>query len=326
MLRSVVLSLAIAACATSLEASAQPDMRSVPVVDPVLQMPAWSLALPAGWTADATMMPGTSCSPVTTPVYRATSADGKAGVYFLPRVDWAWGPAARPGADCLPVHEELSARNYLTSLIRSRGVGYVGDEPVPELAELRRNFAAQDRQSGGMRHSTADMARYRVRYEVNGQPVEEMDTVTTICSDAVFAAIGHQYSCSALATRWYAPLGQLQAMLPTMEAMKLTLNPQWMGRWTSLMSARSNDRSRQQTEALLQQGRLAQAARTKEHQAFMTSMERGRDIRNQQFKEHLFQKQHQSDDFVDYIVGCQRAYSGNNRVSVGSNCPNRQTY
>ncbi len=324
MQRNVLLVLAT--LGASVGAFGQVPTHPVQVIDPVLQMPAWSLAIPAGWTADATMMAGTSCVSATTPVYRVLSPDGHAGAYFLPRVDWAWGPAARPGADCLPVQRMLSAREYLTTLIRSRGVGYVGDEPVPELADLRRNVDAQNRQTAGMRRTAGDMARFLVRYAVDGQPVEEWDTVTTSCSDAILAAIGHQYSCSAFATRWFAPLGQLRALLPTFQSIRLTLNPDWMSRWSALTAARIGERSRQQTDALLQQGNLAQAARAREHRSFMASMQHGGDARAEQFHERMFQKQHQSDDFVDYIVGCQRAYSGRNRVSAGADCPNRQTF
>ncbi len=61
------------------------------------------------------------------------------------------------------------------------------------------------------------------------------------------------------------------------------------------------------------------------HQDFMASFERGRDIRTEQFKAGQYQKQRNNDNYVDSILDCQRAYSGNARVSVG-NCPNRQTF
>jgi hypothetical protein len=61
------------------------------------------------------------------------------------------------------------------------------------------------------------------------------------------------------------------------------------------------------------------------HQAFMSSMEQSRENRNIRFQIGQYQKQRNNDNFVDYVLDCQRAYSGNNRVSAG-NCPNRQTY
>jgi hypothetical protein len=50
------------------------------------------------------------------------------------------------------------------------------------------------------------------------------------------------------------------------------------------------------------------------------------DVRNDAFAQQQQNKQVQSDNFVDYVLDCSRLYSGNTRVSVGSNCPNRQTF
>lgn len=316
-----LLWMALAAAVQAAPAATHPFA----VTDPVLQMPAWTLALPDGWTAEGTMLPGSSCATATTPTFRAASGDGSVGFSLLPRIDWAWGAAVNAGSDCLAVREAISAHDFLTYFIRSRGLGFVREEPVPELAEMRRNMEALNQQSAGQRHTTADAARYEVGYTVDGQPVQEWVTASVICADATLARLGHQFSCSAFVSRWFAPAGRLAALLPTFQAMKMTVNPLWMERWTAVMVSRTQARSQQQTEALLQQGRLAQAARTRDHQGFMASMQRGRDLRNDQFNARMAQRQRGSDDFVDYVLDCQRAYGRQGRVSVG-NCPNRQTY
>ena len=305
-------------------ARAEPAMHSAPITDPVLKMTAWTLELPKGWNLDATMLPGSSCAAVTTPVFHATSGDGHSGVYFLPRADWSWGTNIRPGSDCLPLHEATSAHDYLTGLIRTRGVGFVSEEPVPELSDMRRNFEAQDRQIPGL-HRSVDMARFRVRYELERRLIDELDTVVITCNDNQIRT-GAVHSCSATATRWYAPKDSLDMLLPTFRAMKLTPDPQWMQAWRDLTAASIERRSREQTNAMLQQGRLAQQARETEHSAFMASMAQSRDVSRQRFVEGQFRKQQQTDNFVDHVLDCQRVYSGNTRVSVGSNCPNRQTY
>jgi hypothetical protein len=78
-----------------------------------------------------------------------------------------------------------------------------------------------------------------------------------------------------------------------------------MQRWEVLKGESIRDRWEAQTRALLQQGY---------------------DAHNEQFREHIYDKQRQSDDFVDHVLDCQRAYYSDGRISLGSNCPNRQTY
>ena len=243
----------------------------------MLQTRAWTLLAPAEWAVDGTMMPGSSCSSGTTPIFRAISPDGKTGEYFLPRTDWSWGAAAHPGADCLAFREVVSARDYLTYLIRIENLSFVREEPVPGLEERRQKRAALIRQGAINPNSSSDEARYRLRYSVGGTDVEEFMTAVVECSDAMVMGVGHADTCSTFVTRTFAPLGKLDAMRPTFDAMKLTLDQAWMNAWT---------------QAMVQQ----------------------------------YQKQRNNDNFVDHILDCQRAYGTNGRISVGSNCPNRQTY
>ena len=299
-------------------------LRPFPITDPVLKMQAWTLMAPANWTVDGTMLPGSSCVGNTTPVYRAFSPDRQAGAYFLPRMDWAWGPGTSASNDCLPWQSKLSAKDFLTYFIRTRKVGLVRELPVPELEEARRNDANLNRPGFAV---NTDMVRDLVRYSVNGRETEEWLTGTVTCIDRAAAAIGEQHNCSVFVTRCFAPLGQLQAMIPTFQAMKMTLNQQWMNAWTAAMQNRINGMYQAQTQALLEQGKLAQAQRMQAHREFMASMQAGRDSRDIQFQDHMYNKQQQNEDFVDYVLDCQRAYSsnGNFRASSG-NCPNRQTW
>ena len=288
-------------------------MQQFPITDPVLHMQAWLLDVPAGWRAEGTMLPGSSCNVGTTPVYRATSADGRTGAYFLPRVDWAWGAGARGANDCLPWHEVVSAKDFLTYQTRIEKVGFVSEQPAPAAG-------------GGLPPGwTADTARYLVRYSVNGRPVDELLTGNVTCHQSMVMGIGEQHGCTAFVTRWFAPQGRLTAMLPTFEAMKLTLNQQWMSQWTAAMVNHTGHLYQSQTDALLAQGRLAGAQRMQAHRDFMDSFQRGRDVSTEVFKRGQYRKQSNNDNYVDYILDCQRAYSGNERVSVG-NCPNRQTF
>lgn len=280
-------------------------MREFAIVDPVLQMPAWTIPVPSTWKAEGTMLPPSSCNSSTTPVFKTVSPDGRTGAYLLPRIDWAWGAGVRPANDCLPWHEAVSPKDFLTYLMRIEKVGFVREVPVPDRGP--------------------DTARYLVRYYANGQLVDEMLTAIVTCDDTMVAGVGQQHRCFALVTRWFAPSGKLQAMVPTFASMHFALNQQWMDQWTAHMQQRMHDLYASQTKALLESGRLAGAQRMAAHQDFMTSFQQGADRRKAQFVAGQYRKQNTNDNYVDYILDCQRAYSGTTRVSSG-NCPNRQTF
>ncbi len=307
----LALALAAAVCLQGQTAG----WRTFAIGDPVLAMTAWTVAVPANWTAQGTMLPGSSCNSATSPIFKAASPDGRSGAYLLPRTDWAWGAGARSSGDCLPWHEAVSAKRFLAYQVGVEKVGFVREEPVPELADVHP-------QPG----RTIDMARYLVRYAVHGQVVDEKLSATVTCGTTTLMAVGEQHSCSAFVTRWFAPTGKLDALVPTFRAMKFSLDQQWWGAWQAALADRFQRLTQAQTARLLEQGNLAQAQRMQAHQAYMASAQRGYDLHNAQFRQGQYDKQRRSDNFVDYVLDCQRAYSGGNRVSVGSNCPNRQTF
>ena len=105
----------------------------------------------------------------------------------------------------------------------------------------------------------------------------------------------------------------------------MTVNQQWNNAWIQAMMQRSNVLSQRQTQTLLQQGKLAQAQRMRQHQDYMAGVQQQGENRRAQFQNQQFRKTQNKEDYVDFILDCQRAYSGNNRVSVG-NCPNRETF
>ena len=271
------------------------------------------------------MLPGSACNEATSPVVRAVSSGGEAGSFQLPRVDWAWGAGVRQSNDCLPIQQAIGAKEYLKRLVQIRELEFVREEEAPGLAQARRNIEAGNQQMHGMMRNTIDKARFLVRYPVNGQATEEWLTGTLLCYDKTVMAVGRQSGCAAFVTREFAPAGKLEAMRPVFEGMQMVVNQPWMDAWTAAMRNRINGLSQKQTQILLEQGRLAQAGRMRQHQDFMSNTQRERTARNDRFKEGQYQKQRNKEEYVDYILDCQRLSNGNARASVGSNCPSRQT-
>src|ERR1700733_10106287 len=78
-------------------------MRVEAITDPVLNLTAFNVTVPAKWHFAGRLLQGTTCSPVPYPVFRATSPDGLTVLERLPRMDWIWGngPGSGASSNCL---------------------------------------------------------------------------------------------------------------------------------------------------------------------------------------------------------------------------------
>jgi len=304
----VVAAAALAAVVPALAAASA--MHAYAIVDPALKMTAWTLDVPVGWKVDGTVLPPPSCTSGSTPVYKATSADGTMASYFLPQVAWTWGAAARPSSDCQGWTGAVSASTFLNYQLAAEKIGYVGaltPEPKPNLPGY-----------------TTDSARDLARYVVGNREYDAVVSAVIMCHARSMPAL---QSCNALVQRWDGPKGTVVPNIPMFRAMRLTQNPAWLSAWTDAMRRRLQGMYGPETQTLLRQGDLAQAARMQEHNAFMASQQKAADQRSIAFNAHENQKQSNTDNFVDYVLDCSRAYSGGGTVRVSSaSCPNRQTF
>ena len=284
-------------------ATAQATKR-VDITDQVLNMKAYSYSVPSNWAFDGGVIPGSSCVSAVTPFWRASSPDGLSGVKLLPRMDWSWAsrpiPGLPPTPDCLPFRQVMKARDFLGYMIPILGVQFAGEENEPENDEFQRQNQQFNRQQAPTVWS-GDRARVRVRYEINGKPVEELLAGMVMCHDSPVAYVQppvHTYSCSAFLWRAHAPAGQIQAAAAMLKSItgSYSQNPQWTQQWNSLMIQAINERAARQTAAMLARGDQlahlldsrrrafdeAQSMRSHQHQEFMDSMQRGQDIEERQ--------------------------------------------
>jgi hypothetical protein len=311
LVRLTTLALAAAFC---LQAQAS-NVQRVPIVDPVFRIPAYTLTAPANWIAGGTTFPPSSCSAATNIVAKAVSPDGSAGWYLLPTTAWAWGAGTRPTSDCLPWQHDVSARDYLTYLVRIEKVGFVSEVPLAESERMTAQHPGQ----------TVDQAAYRVRYSIGKMQMTGIFRVSVICSTFNSLGVGASHVCTATARRTFAPLAKFDAMRPALDAISMQVNPAWMNAWANAMATRMRNLYGAETQAALAQGRLAHASLMQQHDAFMASQQAGADRRNVAFAAGQYQKQNNNDNFVDHILDCTRSYGPGYRVS-SENCPNRQTY
>ncbi len=301
------------------------------VFDPVLGRNAYYVTVPGNWNFEGGVIPGSGCEQNPITVFRASSPDGLTGVYLLPRVDWSWstGQQVKDAADCMPWHAAIPARDYLTYLIGVLKVGFVKElDASEEISKSQKSLDEINAKSRPSMIFSSDSAKFLVRYDLDGHPVEEVVAATIGCNDRVFGGVNiHVHQCSAFVTRTRAPLGQWESQKQLFIAIGRSgaFDPEWNAQWNAVMAKRIGDRvaalSRPQTQMLLERGRMAQDQRMQSHRDFMNSMQRGRDLNRYRFQQGQYNKQHANDDRVDHILDCHRLQNG---VSVG-NCPNRQT-
>jgi hypothetical protein len=164
---AVTATLAILAIHNIVPTASAEATRVVIITDPILNMQAYSLSIPANWIFDGAVVPGTSCNDGPFPVFRMMSPDGLTGVKQLPRLDWTWadnnGKPLKSGEECLPYKREVPAEEVLKYMVGVLEVEYVREEPVADLEQTRRNAAAQ---SSNMFAVSADKARAVVRYHI----------------------------------------------------------------------------------------------------------------------------------------------------------------
>jgi hypothetical protein len=175
-------------------------MQKVFVHDPVFNMDAFEVFVPAKWHFQGTVVQGTSCVPVPFVVFRATSPDGLTMLEKLPNLDWKWGTSPMIGktqGDCLPLKKAMSAQDMLKYVAGSMGVEYVGDSPVPAdlLAMVQKNNDdARAKYAGryGMASmkpptQTTDLARAIVRFKNGTFTMKGLLSGTVNCTESTIA-------------------------------------------------------------------------------------------------------------------------------------------
>jgi hypothetical protein len=232
-------------------------------------IPSAGMLIPNDWqfTGQTAWVKGNRCDPVQT-AFKTSSPDGKLAIEGFPQFDWQWSddPSVRQaamanlqtqarygskGCDVLPLQ---TAAEFLRANYRKvrPNAQVVAAEPIPDVAE---QMAGQARQAeaaaaryGLQQHIRTDVGRLRLRYSLNGQPVEEWVTAVIVVrattGPSYNVAMGRMgqatyYNCSAsqlFALR--APQGQLDASLKFFRMLLSTIrvDPAWQARVSQSMS------------------------------------------------------------------------------------------
>ncbi len=216
-----------------------------------------TVLLPVDWQAqgETNWVLKDSCNTVQTSLH-ASGPDGR-GVDLWPSYSWNWADNPQPlqiaaaqkaqaGGHACDVMPPMSASDFLRrNLAKIRpNAQLVGIEPASKVMQILQQQARQNQQSAaqyGLRQQIRpDAVRGRLKYNLNGKPVEEWIYVTTIITGTLGPSFNAQmqptqaytYSCVATIVAERTLQGQLDSSEKFFELINSTYrtNAQWQAR------------------------------------------------------------------------------------------------
>ena len=212
-------------------------------------IPSNSLLIPVDWQSQGatTWNLKDKCNGVQTHL-AVTGPDGRAFERF-PVYKWVWADdpkplqasfaqAAQMGKHACDVMPPMGAEEYLRrNLAKIRpNAQMVGFEPAPKLMEDLQQQARQTeelaRRSNLKQQVKFDAIKARVRYSVDGKPMEEWILAATVTTGTFGPLQRWTYNCVAYTAGQRAPLSQLDGSEKLFELIASTFrtNPEWQAR------------------------------------------------------------------------------------------------
>jgi len=250
--------------------------RKVEITDPVYQMTAYTLEIPADWKFAGAIAREPGCHSVGPQMkYTVQSPDGLTAVTMMPGVAWTWSGNVQMQktmelSHCPAVDIESAAKflvNIAVPNLRPNAkVAAVLPLPAQGQASLKDQLEKAQQQNAQMARQynskpqklTKDGARVRVEYVRDGQPVEEMISAVIDCNESTMPALYYvpayqQRNCTSRGIVIIrAPQGRLDELMALPQFTALSGSVQANSTWQARLS---NDQ-----QAAFQQAQAAQSA------------------------------------------------------------------
>jgi len=287
-------------------------MKTVEVMDPLFNMVAETLQIPASWNFEGTVIYLPGCEvPTYTLAMRAYSPDMLYGFQLTPKLHFYSAEDSRalphgPGPDCkaLPPISAADFGNFYSIRMRS-GSEVDSVEPAPEEAEFKASVEGQNPELAARAAARGfsdppvnrgEMKRLHIHYDLNGHAEEEYLNVRMAVWDRVgtFPVYprgqvmrilrGHHFESVASVVGLRAPQGQLQAYMALYEAIgkSIKVNQEQVQRPDAYMTEivnRNIAASWAVHNSMMQQNAAQMAANSANAQNFINNM-------NTQFANH----------------------------------------
>jgi hypothetical protein len=325
---------------TSTSSVSPGNVRVEMIADPTLGMNAAELKVPEKWHFEGTLIQGGKCVPVPYAVFRETSPDGLSFAERLPVLGWEWGTGWAAKADhseCLPLHEAMSAQEFLKYIAGTLNVEYVADEPVPPEIEANAQQMLNDAKATfapkyAAMHmapptNTRQLARAIVRYTngtfmMKGRLAGVVNCSTTQHAGvrSILRGIADQPAwtsneCQASVQYISAPQDRYDATVAMFDSKELEsrgMLPEWSQAWTvrnqqeaNAAMARMNAETQAAMRASAQRFSHDQAVRQHMHEQFLATMQRGTNMSMARAAQVANTNHRIASDWVDYSLDRQ---------------------
>jgi hypothetical protein len=212
-------------------------------------IPSASLLIPIDWQSQSatTWIAKDRCNGVSTHVL-VSGPDGRAFERF-PVYNWVWADDPKPlqaafaqraqmGTHVCDVMPPMGAQEYLRrNMAKLRpNAQLVGFEPAPKLMQDLQTQAQQTeaaaRQYNLKQQVKFDAIKARVKYSLDGKPMEEWILAATVATGTFGAMQQWSYNCVAYSAGQRAPAGTLDGSMKLFELIASTfrVNPEWQAR------------------------------------------------------------------------------------------------
>jgi hypothetical protein len=231
-------------------------------------MPALELMIPTDWSIEGQVVWGEhGCSQDQAWIeWHATSPDGKIVIEGYPPLSWQYstspqaqrqermahrqqnprnGGAPANGPKPCPFFEPLNAAQILGSRIIPAirpGKQVLSMEPLPDMDKFVKDRAraleASAGQAGQPMQVQADAARARLKYDVDGQPVEEWVIGASVLRSVSQGNVRNYGNQAVFIMTMRAPAGQLDAQEKLLRVVRTSIHvaPQWSAQYADFQA------------------------------------------------------------------------------------------
>jgi hypothetical protein len=310
-------------------------LTTVSITDPVFNMKAFTVTIPAGWKVQSTVLPGPECSRIPMPVAKAYAPDGLQEMRLEPAFNWTFHPTNKafhgvPG--CLNLNGPISAAEFLKKyeeMIGGNGLHVIGPMAVgsayqQRVSQIGNNWSHIGTNSRG----SADAAAVRVE-TVNGTfVIEQRLRVYVACHISNGPIDPNGGACMAQVDVERAPKGKLDALCALVDAhdlAKAVHDDAYAQRVQQMLAARA----RQDQIKLTQQEQASSAMLRKQFEDFMATSKRNHEafMAQQDASFHasmnsaiknMNARSTNTSDWVDYALDRQTVTGSGGTVKVSS--------
>jgi hypothetical protein len=332
--KAQTFALMLAGWALIAPAAAAQSLSTGIITDPSLGgIKAFTVAIPAGWKFQGTVVRGPECNPISFPVFRAYSADGLTEMRLLPAFNWSFHPAIKMNtvAGCLPIQRTLTAEEFLDHFVEliPGGVHVVGSMTIaPAYHERVEKVAANLNANNFGVHATVDAAAARVE-TVNGSfLIEQRVRVWVECRTNSQVGKFSGGGCSAHVDVLRAPKGKLDALVALVDSHDLTKpvsDPQWVATYMQRQQRENANRmaalretENRQNAMLRTQFEQIQETMNRNHEAFMAQQESQFRSAMNNANSAMNARSTAASDWVDYALDQQTVSGSGGTVKVSN--------